>query len=405
MLTRARRVIPLTRALAARYDTVIVGGGVHGLSLAYRLALRGQRSVAVLDASYLGSGASGRNHTVVRSGFASPAWTALYAHSKRLWEQLSVELDYNVMLTKRGHLICIREPATTESAEAALETHRRFGVPTRLVRDSELQALIPGVNTGVFDAAIYDPSAGISRHDAVVWGLANAATRLGAALHSHTPVTEVVVERGRVTGVRTADGFVRAGSVVIASGAGSAEVAATAGVSLPTRRLLIESFVTEPHVPFLDPELTFLEDQAYIHQTSRGEFVGGAELPNPPEARDLNVTYDGFRHAARKMIDLIPTLAEIRILRLWGGLVDVSPDGAGLIGPVDEVEGIYVTCGWGGYGYMASIGVGDLLAEFLTSNRMPDALRPFMLSRVRERSLIPDSLVVVDHAGDARAAA
>ena len=124
MLTRTRRVIPGAHELAVGYDTVIVGGGVHGLSLAYRLALRGQRRVAVLDASYLGSGASGRNHTVVRSGFSSSAWTALYSYSKRLWESLSVELDYNVMLTKRGHLICIRDARTTHAAQVVTSAPR-----------------------------------------------------------------------------------------------------------------------------------------------------------------------------------------------------------------------------------------------------------------------------------------
>lgn len=397
------RLIPRQPHLARGYDTVIVGGGVHGLSLAYRLALRGERSVAVLDADYLGSGASGRNHTVVRAGFASPTWVELFAHSKRLWDGLSPELDYNVMLTKRGHLICIRDAATVAAAGAALETHRRFGIPTRLVRGDELARLMPGVDASLFAAGVHDPSAGISRHDAVVWGLARAAAQRGVELHTHTPATELVRDGARVTGVRTRRGDVAAGRVVIAAGVSSAAVAATAGVQLPTRSLLIESFVTEPHVACLDPELTFLEDQAYIHQTSRGEFVGGAELRDPLEHRDLIVTHAGLGHAARKMLELMPTLAAVRILRLWGGLVDVSPDGAGFAGPLEEVEGLHVTCAWGGYGYMASIGVGDLLAEYLVSGRMPAVLAPFAPGRVERGALIPDSLVVVDHSGDARA--
>ena len=200
----------------------------------------------------------------------------------------------------------------------------------------------------------------------------------------------------------TSRGTVAAERVVNCAGSGSAAVAEMAGVELPLRKLALEMFVTEPYAPYLDPIVSVIEDQAYIMQTSRGEFVGGAEPTGHMGHQRLSTSYAALRQSAYTLAQLFPRLRGVNVLRAWAGLIDMTPDGAGLVGEVEERPGFYLDCGWGGEGYLTSPGTGRLNAEFLMTGAMDPRLARFHFSRFETGELIDDGLLVVDAGGEAR---
>jgi sarcosine oxidase subunit beta len=398
----ARSVIPGPGELR-NYDVAIVGGGLHGLSLAYNLAKSGRTNVGVFERSYLGAGASGRNLSLIRSTWQQQAWAELVWYCRRLWSEISLELDYNVMFTERGSYLCLSDEQAVESARAAVQMQNRVGAPTRLVSVSELREAVPPLDTEGMLAAVYDPTAGISRHDALVWGYANNAARMGVAIHTQTPVTELRLSGERITELVTPRGTVSAEIVVNCAGSGSPEVARMAGIELPLRPLALEMLVTEPYRPFLHPVVSIIQDQAYIVQTSRGEFVAGAEpaghLPEP----SLSTSYPALRQTAATIARRFPALRGVNVLRAWGGLIDMSPDGAGLIGEVPERPGFFLDCGWGGEGYMVAVGTGRLGADYINTGKLDPRLARFHHGRFETGETLSDALLVVDAAGETRA--
>lgn len=396
-----RRVLPDPPALRD-CDVAIVGGGVHGLSLAYHLAKSGRERVAVFERSYVGAGASGRNLSLIRSSWQQRAWAELVWYCRQLWSRISVELDYNVMFTERGSYLCMSEPEAVRVAHAAIAMQNDVGIPTRFVSPAELAAAVPQLATEGMLGAVHDPTAGISRHDALVWAYARQASRLGVDVHAETAVTGLHVTDGRVRRVATTKGTVSANVVVNCAGSGSAEVAEMAGVSLPLRKLALEMFVTEPHAAFLTPIVSVIEDQAYIMQTSRGEFVGGAEPTGHFGPPRLSTSYAALRQSAATIARLFPRLRGVNVLRAWAGLVDMTPDGAGLVGEVADRPGFYLDCGWGGEGYMVAVGTGPLNAAYLNTGRLDRRLAPFHHGRFETGELLEDGLLVVDAAGETR---
>lgn len=396
-----RSVIPGQGELR-NYDVAIVGGGLHGLSLAYNLAKAGRTNVGVFERSYLGAGASGRNLSLIRTSWQQQAWVELVWYCRQLWKDISLELDYNVMFTERGSFLCVSDEHAVRSAKTAVQMQNRIGAPTRFVSVSDLEAAVPPLDTEGILGAIHDPTAGISRHDALVWGYANAAARLGVAVHTETPVTELRLSGERITELVTPRGAVSADVVVNCAGSGSAEVARMAGIELPLRLLALEMLVTEPYRPFLHPVVSIIQDQAYIAQTSRGEFVAGAEpaghLPDP----SLSSSYAALRQTAATISRRFPALRGVGVLRAWGGLIDMSPDGAGLIGEVQERPGLFLDCGWGGEGYMVSVGTGRLGAEYINTGKLDPRLARFHYGRFETGETLSDDMLVVDAAGELR---
>ncbi|MFI0480727.1 NAD(P)/FAD-dependent oxidoreductase [Actinomadura sp. 9N215] len=383
-------------------EIAIVGGGVHGLSLAYNLAKSGRKNIAVFERSYLGAGASGRNLALIRSSWQQRAWAELVWYCRQIWSQISVELDYNVMLTERGSYLCVRDERSISVARDAVAMQNSIGIPTRFVTPDELAKAVPQLETGGMLGAVHDPTAGVSRHDALVWGYARAAGRLGVAVHTETAVTGMQVAGGRVNRIVTNRGTVAADIVVNCAGSGSAEVAAMAGVTLPIRKLALEMFVTEPYKAYLDPIVSVIEDQAYIMQTSRGEFVGGAEPTGHMRVPRLTTSYAALRQSAAVIARLFPALRGVNILRAWAGLIDMTADGAGLVGETDERPGFFLDCGWGGEGYMVSVGTGRLIADYLNTGVLDRRLRPFHFSRFATGDRLDDGLLVVDASGETR---
>jgi sarcosine oxidase, subunit beta len=384
------------------YDVAIVGGGVHGLSLAYNLAKTGRTNVGVFERSYLGAGASGRNLSLIRSSWQQRAWVELVWYCRQIWSEISVELDYNVMFTQRGSYLCLSDESTIDVAKAAVEMQNGIGAPTRFVDISELREAVPALDTKGMLGAVYDPTAGISRHDALVWGYANNAARLGAAVHTETPVTDLRISGGRIIEIVTPRGSVSADIVVNCAGWGSADVARMAGIELPLRPFTLEMLVTEAYRPFLYPLVSIIEDQAYIVQTSRGEFVAGAEPIGHHVEPSLSTSYPALRQTAATIARRFPALRGVNVLRAWAGLIDMTPDGAGIVGEVGERPGFFLDCGWGGEGYMIAVGTGRLGAQYLNSGVLDPRLAPFHYGRFETSETLSDSLLVVDAAGEMR---
>lgn len=374
-----------THELKSTYDVVIVGGGVHGLAIAYYLGKRGITNVAVLDRGYLGGGASGRNTAIIRSNYRTPQGVAFYDESVRLYEGLALELDFNVMFSRQGHLtIAHTEKGVTTLRERA-ETNRLLGVDSRIISREEIADLVPGLDTSdrphqPVMAGLYHPPGGIIRHDAVVWGYARGADRLGIQVHPFTEVTAIRRDQGRVTGVATNRGEIAARTVVNATAGWCSTIAHMAGIPVPIVTHPLQALVTEPLKPWLHHVIVSATLHFYINQTDRGELVIGEEI-DPYSSYSMRSTLRFLENAAAHTLELFPCLARVKIMRQWAGLCDMPPDFAPIIGPVEELDGFILDIGWGTYGFKAGPAAGFRVAELIATGRVPDVLRPFALSR------------------------
>ncbi len=384
--------------LLPAYEVVIVGAGLQGLALAYELAKRGLRHVAVLDRGYPGIGASGRNGEMIRSAFGSPEWVGFFDASLARWRELSAELGFNVLFTPAGHLVLASTDEELERCRGYAARHRELGVATRLVTAVEALELAPALAPERVLGGIYQAGGGFAHHDAALWGYARAGARLGGELHPFTEVTAIRVRAGRVEGVETARGPVSARIVVDAAGGQAREVAALAGVAIPTRTFRLEAIVTESLAPFLRPGLALLNVLGYCHQTTRGELVGGTEQREMDEADSLRCTLRNLRDTAQKLVAMMPALAGVRVVRHWAGTVDAAADFSPILGPVEEVEGLVLDCGWL-YGFAGAPAGGMLLAEAIVTGQVPELAAPFSLARLREGRLIREGSLVVDTGG------
>ncbi|MBP1609811.1 MAG: sarcosine oxidase subunit beta [Acidobacteria bacterium] len=376
------------------YDVVIVGGGVQGLAVAYNLALKGMRSIAVVEKSYLGSGASGRNGEMVRSAFGSEEYIRLYHTSLQLWERLSAELDFNVMFSRSGYLVLATTSAELESYRPHVDTQQRFGLNSRILDTHEVRRLIPALNRELAAGGIFQPEAGSARHDAVVWAYARAARRLGADIFPFTEVTDVVVRSGEIDGVKTSNGDIRTRTVVNAAGAFSGKLSAMVNVELPLNIYRLEMMVTEPLKPFLPVALSSPRLMSYMHQTARGEFAGGAEVEGRLPYSGLKSTGIAIQTMARKFTSLFTGLSEARLMRQWAGVVAKTLDRGPLLGRVEKVKGFILNAAWGGMGFMGAPAGGKAIAELIISSDVPLEIKPFSLERYKTGKLVVEPTLV-----------
>jgi sarcosine oxidase subunit beta len=398
-LIRRRRFLR-ERPVARSYDVVIVGGGVNGLSLAYHLAARHRiRKVAVLERSYLGSGASGRNTQVLRANYNTPETVPLYRESLARYRDLSRELDFNILFTNQGELdLCHTEGSLqVEREKAAL--NRALGVRTDVLGREEILEVCPLVNLDgdgfpVLGAS-YHPPGSFARHDAVVWGFAQAAQRLGVRIHQGVEVTGIDLEGGRCVGVRTSAGRIAAGHVVSAVAGWSSRIAGMAGVRLPIVTHALQAFVTEPYRPVLEGLVSSMDLTIYVSQTARGEVLAGAEIL-PYSTYSTRSTFGFLAEAARRSVAILPFLAKARAMRQWTGLCDMSPDSSPVLGPT-PVERFGVMAGMGTWGFKGAPVFGSAVAEWIASGRVPDLIEPFGLARFREDRMVPDAASAGTH--------
>lgn len=378
--------------LRPSYDVVIIGGGGHGLATAYYLATRhGIHNVAVLERSYIGSGNSGRNTTVIRANYGVPEAVRFYQHSLDLYKGLEEETGRWIMHKEKGLLwIAHTEMGLrTERARAAL--NQAYGSETVFVGPEEIKKICPHLDLsggGRYPVmgASYHPRGATARHDRVVWSLAEGAMSRGVEVHQRTAVTGLRLEGDRVVGVETEHGSIAAGTVLMALGGHVTTIAAMAGLRLPIRTHPLQAFVTNHYQGTFDTIVASTELLFYASQTARGEMLIGAEVDRQP-SYSYRSSYGFLSSCAGRALALLPFMADLRVLRQWAGVCDMSPDFSPVMGET-EVPGLLVTTGWGTWGFKAIPAGGEAMAALIATGHVPDLIAPFSLDRfARDRTL------------------
>jgi sarcosine oxidase, subunit beta len=390
---RVRRMWRPRGDLKRRYDVVVIGGGSHGLATAYYLAKNhGITSVAVLEKSYIGSGAAGRNTTIVRANYRTPEGARFYAESVKLYEGLSAELDFNMLFSQQGHLTLAHSDRGIITSTERAEVNQLLGIDSRVIWPDEIKRLCPEMDleggTWPVVAALYHPPGGIIRHDAVVWGYARGADRGGAEIHPYTEVTGIQRSNGRVTGVSTTRGDIACDHVVSCTAGWSTLVCDLAEIRLPITTHILQAFVTEPLKPFLDVIIVSSQMHVYISQTDRGEFLMGAEIEPYTTYKGIG-TFPFLEYTAKHALELFPQLEHAKVLRTWTGLCDLSPDYSPILGKT-AVANFHLSAGWGTYGFKAAPIVGVTLAEEIATGRTPDLIEPFALERFATDTMVSE---------------
>ena len=382
---RPPRILPDRPALAHTYDVIIVGGGGHGLATAYYLAKHhGIRNVAVLERGYLAGGNTARNTAIVRSNYLTPEGVKFYAESVRLFKQLSHELDFNIMYSERGHLTLAHTDAAIRTSRWRAEVNKHLSVNSELIGPDEIRRICPQLNLSnevryPVLGALYHPPGAIVRHDAVAWGYAAAASRLGVEIHVDTEVTGILREGQRAIGVETSRGRVHAGRILQAVAGSSSRLADMAGFRLPIRTIPLQACVSQPLKPFLDPIIVSGSLHVYISQSARGELVmGGATDPYP--LYSSRSTLDFTEGLMDHMLELFPFLAEVKVMRQWAGIADMTPDFSPIMG-LTPVENYFIDAGWGTWGFKATPVCGTQLAAMVAHGRPTTLIEPFALER------------------------
>lgn len=377
------------------YDIVIVGGGGHGLATACYLARNhGITNVAVLEAGWIGGGNTGRNTTIVRSNYLYPESARLYDFSLKLYEGLSRELNYNIMLSARGVLTLAHSRHDLDAQSRWANAMRCNGIDAELLDARALQALEPRLNFGT-DArfpilgGFIQRRAGPARHDAVAWGYARAASALGVDIVQNCPVTGFLKQGERVVGVQTPLGPIRAEQVALAVAGHSSVLARMAGFELPVTSYALQAMVSEPVKPVLDTVTLSPALGAYWSQSDKGEVVIGGALDHFPSYAQRG-SFDVMQQVLAATAEMFPTLGRLRLLRQWAGIVDVVADSSPIIGPT-PVPGLSINCGWGTGGFKAIPVGGWTLAHWLATGRHHELAEPFQLARFHTGRLIDEA--------------
>jgi sarcosine oxidase subunit beta len=378
--------------LRPSYDVVIVGGGVHGLATAYYLAANhGITNVAVLDKGYIGSGGSGRNTAIVRSNYLTPEGVRFYDRSVKLYERLSEDLNFNVMFSQRGHLTLAHNDSSLRTMRWRAEVNKLEGIDSEVITPADIKRLVPYMDTSdraryPILGALYHPPGGTIRHDAVVWGYARAADAHGVHIHQGTEVTGIRVAGDRVTAVATTRGDIATPVVINCTAGWSTLISDMVGVRTPVATFPLQAAVTEPVKPFLETVVVSGSLHVYVSQTDRGELVFGASV-DPFASYSMRGSLDFIEGLAGHVLELMPSLAKVRVLRQWAGLCDMTPDYSPIMGATG-VEGFHLDVGWGTYGFKAAPVAGESMAQLIATTKTPEIIAAFELSRFADGRLV-----------------
>ena len=376
------------------YDVIIIGGGGHGLATAYYLASQhGLKNVAVIDKGWLGGGNTGRNTTIIRSNYTWDESAGIYEHSLKLWENLSQELNFNTMFSQRGVLTLAHSEHELKEMNRRVEAIRLNGIDSDVLNPAQIKKLVPIININPnlrypVMGGFIQRRGGTARHDAVAWGYARAADSLGVDIIQNCEVTGFDIQNGKVTGVQTAKGAIKAGKVgcVVAGHAGV--LAGLAGFRLPIDSRPLQALVSEPIKPILDTVIMSNSVHLYVSQSDKGEMVFGAgtdSYNSYAQKGSLNII-EGMLAAA---VELFPVFSRLRMLRSWGGIVDTCPDASPIISKT-PVDNLYFNCGWGTGGFKATPGSGHVFADLIARDEPNSITAPFTLNRFVDGYLIDE---------------
>ncbi len=376
------------------YDVVIVGGGGHGLATAYYLAKEhGVQNVAVLEKGWLGGGNTGRNTTIVRSNYLWDEAAHLYEKGLQLWEGLSQDLNFNVMFSQRGVYNLAHNLQDVRDIQRRVHANHLNGIDSEWVPVERLRDMIPILDTSpqarypVLGASL-QRRGGVARHDAVAWGYARAADARGVDIIQNCEVTGIRRDGGRVLGVETTRGYIEAHKVGVVAAGHSSVLAAMADLRMPVESHPLQAFVSEPLKPILDTVVMSNAVHGYVSQSDKGELVIGAGIDS----------YSGYgqrgsphviEHTAQAIKELFPIFSRVRMLRMWGGIVDICPDACPIISKT-PVRGLFFNCGWGTGGFKATPGSGWVFAHTIAQDQPHELNAPFSLERFASGRLIDE---------------
>ena len=375
------------------YDAIIVGGGGHGLATAYYLAKEhGMHDIAVLEKGWIGSGNSGRNTTIIRSNYLLPGNEPFYEWGMKLWEGMEQDLNYNVMVSQRGIINLIHNDAQRDVYARRGNAMILAGAGARLLSREEVRGYLPFLD---FDNArfpvrggLMQPRAGTARHDAVVWGYARGASRLGADIVQNCEVNGFIVENGRVVGVKTTRGEIRAKKVALAVAGSTSKLTDKLGIKLPIESFVLQAFISEGLKPFVETVFTFGAGHFYCSQSDKGELVFGGDLDgyNSYAQRGNLPTIEDVIEGG---VALVPALSRVRLLRQWAGLCDMCMDGSPIIcaGPL---PGLYLNCAWSYGGFKATPASGWCFAHTIAKDAPHPLSAAFRLDRFRRGYVIDE---------------
>ncbi len=354
------------------YDVVIVGAGGHGLATAYYLAkVHGVRNVAVLEKGWLGGGNTARNTTIVRSNYLWDESAQLYEKAMQLWEGLSQDLNYNVMFSQRGVMNLAHTLQEVRDTQRRINANRYNGVDGEWLTPAQVKE-----------------RGGWARHDAVAWGFARAADRLGVHIIQNCPVTNIRRKDGAVEGVDTGKGFIRAKKVAVVVAGHSSVLADMAGIRLPIESHPLQALVSEPVKPCIHTVIMSNAVHAYISQSDKGDLVIGAGI-DQYLGYGQRGSFQSIEHTLQAIVEMFPSLSRVRMNRQWGGIVDVSPDACPIISKTD-IKGLYFNCGWGTGGFKATPGSGWVFAHTVARDEPHPLNKAFSIDRFYSGHLIDE---------------
>ena len=377
-----------------RYDVIVVGGGGHGLATAHYLAkLHGITNVAVLEKSWIGSGNAGRNTTIIRSNYLLPGNEVFYEHSMKLWEGLEQDLNFNTMVSQRGVLNLFHSDGERDAAARRGNSMRLHGADGELLDAAQVRAMVPLLD---FDNARFPITGGLlqrrggtARHDAVVWGYARAADRRGVDIIQNCEVTGIRVEGGRVRGLETTSGYIAAGKVGLACAGNTSRVAAMAGLRLPIESHVLQAFVSEAIKPLVHTVMTFGAGHFYISQSDKGSLVFGGDIDGYNSYAQRG-SLPIVEHVAEACVALLPCTGRLRMLRSWGGVMDMSMDGSPIIDRT-PVDGLYLNAGWCYGGFKATPASGWCFAHTIAHDQAHALNAAMRLDRFATGALIDEN--------------
>ena len=368
------------------YDVLIIGGGGHGLATAYYLAKNhGLQNIAVLEKGQLGGGNIGRNTTIVRANYMMPGNSEFYSHSLKLWEGMEQDLNFNTMHSQRGQIALFHSDAQRDAAIRRANAIINQGDDAELLSQDELRKMLPYLNYDSPRFPIYggiiQRRAGTARHDAVAWGYARGADSRGVDLIQNCEVTDIDIQNGKVLGVQTNQGAIKAKKVAIVVAGRSSLVAGMAEMRLPIESHVLQAFVTEGLKPCINNVISFGMGHFYISQSDKGGLVFGGNL-------DYYSSYASRgnlpmkEHVMEAAMALMPMIGKAKVLRSWGGVMDMTPDGSPIIDKTD-IDGLYLNCGWCYGGFKAVPGSGYSFAHLIATENYHEPAAGFKLNRFR----------------------